>query len=111
MPAITPTVIIRETGPVGSVLDARDVDDLAHVRRLLLQAVMSVEGEEGSVKEHVVPLAKLALLRGWLAAAGCGEKGAARRLLLMALLQLEDEDDARRFVMPRPTLPVIAPGV
>jgi hypothetical protein len=100
-----PTVIIRETGPVSADLTARDVRDLAHVRRLLLQAAISVESE--GIVEHVVPMAKLHLLRGFLANAGAESTGEARRLLLMALLQLEDEDEDKRMVEASEILPVV----
>lgn len=103
-----PTVIIRETAPDRSTLDAREVRDTAHIRRLCLQAMLAVE-QEGIV-EQIVPRVKLELLRGFLANVGTTNKGSVRRLLLMALLQLEDEDDEQRFVMPHPVLPVIAPS-
>ena len=102
-----PTVVIRETGLDGSLLSAQDVRDTAHIRRLCLQAMLAVE-QEGIV-EQIVPRVKLELLRGFLANIGATNKGSVRRLLLMALLQLEDEDDEQRFVMPHPVLPVIAP--
>lgn len=99
------TVTITETAAVGSHLSATDVDDLRHVRRLLLQAVFSVEGEEGETRSYDVPVVTLAALRGWLSMNGCADKRHARRLLLMALLELEDEDDGRRFVTPRLIMP------
>lgn len=101
-----PTVIIRETAPVGIALDAANVRDLAHIRRLLVQSLLSVEGEIGSEEVHV-PEAKLHLLRGYLTGIGAADTPSARRLLLMALLQWEDEDDARRFLVSRPALPVL----
>lgn len=103
-----PTVIIRETAAVGSTLSAIDVRDLAHVRRLLLQAAVSVESE--GVYEHVVPVEKLHLLRGFLSTVGAADAGSARRLLLMALLQLEDEDEAKRLVVPSAILPALVAG-
>lgn len=100
-----PTVVIRETAAVGIALDATDVRDLTHVRRLLLQALVPIESE--GAFEHVVPEAKLHLLRGWLTAAGVTNP---RRLLLMALLQLEDEDEGKRLVMPGAILPALSVG-
>ena len=101
-------ITITETAPDCSWLDAHGVRDTAHIRRLCVQSMLAVE-QEGIV-HTIVPRAKLELLRGFLANLGTTDKGSARRLLLMALLQLEDEDDAQRFVMPHPVLPVIAPG-
>lgn len=103
-----PTVTIRETGSASADLTARDVRDLAHVRRLLLQAAISVESE--GIVEYEVPMAKLHLLRGFLANVGTASIGEARRLLLMALLQLEDEDEGKRVLEPSEILPVIARG-
>jgi hypothetical protein len=106
---LSPTVVIREAGPAGCTLDARGVRDLAHVRRLLAQALVACGGEE-TVENAAVPVAKLHLLRGFLVTLGCGERPEARRLLLMALLQMEDEDEARRLAAPADTLSVLAGG-
>lgn len=84
-----------------------DFTSFAQIRRRLLQAALSVEGEADSVEDVDMPLTKLHLLRGFLANIGASEAGKARRLLLMALLQLEDEADAQRFVLSHPVLPVI----
>lgn len=84
--------------------------DLAPARRLLVQALLSVEGEVGETEEVQMPLVALGLLRNFLTTVGATSNGKARRLLLMALLQLDDEDDARRVVKPTANLPVIAPA-
>jgi hypothetical protein len=102
-----PLIQIRGTSEDSVTMDMRDVRDLAHVRRILIQALLSVEGE--GVTQYPVPRVKLELLRSYLVSVGMVDKGKARRLLCMALLQLEDEDDAQRFVMPHPCLPVISP--
>ena len=85
-----------------------DFTSFAQIRRRLLQAAISVEEETEAVSDVEMPLAKLHLLRGFLTSIGATDTGKARRLLLMALLQLEDEADARRFLAPHPVLPVIA---
>ena len=107
---VTPIVTIRETAAVGASLEASDVRDLSHIRRLLLQAAFSVSGPEGKTEDHPMPVVKLTLLRSFLAAQGCGDKARARTLLLLALLQLEDEDDVQRFVMPHAILPAALPS-
>lgn len=89
-------------------LEAIGFDSLAQVRRRLLQAAVSVEGEVDDYSEVEVPIAKLHLLRGFLANLGALNKAQERRLLLMALLQMEDADDAQRFLMPHPVLPILA---
>lgn len=104
MPA---TIIIREEGPASSTLSAAHVRDIAHLRRLLVQAVVSIEAE--GEHEHPLPLAKIHLLRGFLANVGATDGDTARRLLLMTLLHLEDEDEAKRLLVPSSLLSALPP--
>lgn len=106
---MNPIITIRETGPTGAAIDARDVRDLAHVRRLLLQALFAIEGNEGDPETRAWPLTKLAMLRGHLASAGHTTKADIRRLLILALLELEDENESRRVVAPSLVLPHALP--
>jgi hypothetical protein len=103
---MSPIVTIHEITAASMTLQARDVRDVSHIRRLCLQAACAVEGD--TVVE--VSRVRLAALRGYLTEQGCSDKRAARRLLLMALLEMEDEDDEQRFLVSHPVLPVLTLG-
>lgn len=105
-----PTVVLTENGPDSSSLTARNVRDLAHVRRLLLQALLATSETEAGEKELSSPAVALTLLRNFLHSIGRGERASGRQLLLLALVQQEDEADECRRVMPHPLLPIVRPG-
>lgn len=104
---MTPTVTIRETGPAGSYLEADDVRDMAHVRRLLAQALTAGTPDEAPGQRTEIEWAKVQMLLGFLEAQGAQTQKAKRLLLVAGLLALEDEDEARRKVAPSPLLPVL----
>ena len=94
-------IIIQENGPFSCSVSA-DVRDVDHARWLLLQGLLAWENAEYSV-----PSDKLHLIRSFLANIGAADQAAARRFLILALLQLEDESNEQRFVVPRSLLPVV----
>lgn len=84
------------------------VGSLSPARQLMIQALFSIEGEVGHIDQVKVSKVKLNLLRNFLhSTLGETETGKMRRLLLMALMQLEDEDEAKRFVKPFQGLPIV----
>jgi hypothetical protein len=74
----------------------------------MVQSLLAIEGEMNDVSKVEMPLESLARLRNLLVLEGADTKGKARRLLLMALMQLDDEDSSMRLLAPVQGLPVIA---
>lgn len=81
--------------------------DLAPVRQLVVQALVAIEGEVGTLDDAYVPTVSLALLRNFLNTTVGDRDSKARRLLLMALMQMDDEDSAKRFQVPVEGLPIL----
>ncbi len=98
-------ITIVQNNPLSARVDLRDVDDLSHARRLLLQAILPfVDKDKGSAPSQPAPAA-IHLLRGYLVSSGCKDKAAIRRLLLLTLLHMEDEGEAQRLLAAQPILP------
>lgn len=105
-------IIITRYGADSCHLEVIDplnhLPDLAAVRPLLIQSLLAIEGEVGEKINVEVPVMRLSMLRNFLDTLGAADKLTARRLLLMALLQLEDEDEALRRQKPSALLPILA---
>lgn len=84
----------------GCILNASGDCTADSIRRLLIQSALAMS-QSGNA-EHDVSLIKLKLLRSFLASIGATDIRSARNLLLMALLQIEDEEDNLNFVSNRP---------
>jgi hypothetical protein len=82
--------------------------DLGPARQLMVRALMAIEGQIGDIDQVDMPMDSLARLRNLLVLEGANTKGKARRLLLMALMQLDDEDSSMRLLVPVAGLPIIA---
>jgi len=106
------TITIVDPGRNQAWVEVNDPDnlltDLGPVRQLMVRGLLSVEGEMGELEEVEMPLESLARLRNLLVLEGANTKGKARRLLLMALMQMDDEDSSMRLLVPVKGLPVIA---
>lgn len=82
--------------------------DLSPARQLCVQAILSLEGKACQLENVVMPLGKLIMLRNFVHSLGADNKGKMRRLLLMALMQLDDEDESLIYTKPFQGLPLLA---
>lgn len=92
-------ILIEETAADQSRAYMKDVRDLEHAHRLLLQVLFTTT-KKGS-QEIKEPKEKLALLRSFLVSLGIVDDKSAQGLLIMALFQIADEVEGKRLIHPK----------